>query len=78
MQYLYNQGHRRMAHLTARADPRTRRHASYQQRMDRLGLSTRGAGRRLAASLRRRDGGELFAKVLADVPDMWAGFHLQR
>ena len=75
VQYLYDQGHRRIAHLTARADPRARRrHAGYQQRMDELGLSTKGL---VAASPRPSDiemGGELFGKVLAEVPDVTAVF----
>jgi len=75
VQYLYDQGHRKIAHLTARADPRARRrHAGYQQRMDELGLSTAGL---VAASPRPSDvamGGELFAKVLDDVPDLTAVF----
>ncbi len=75
VQYLYDQGHRKIAHLTARADPRARRrHAGYQQRMDALGLSTKGL---IAASPRPSDvemGGQLFAQVLADVPDVSAVF----
>lgn len=75
VQYLYDQGHRKIAHLTARADPRARRrHAGYQQRMDELGLSTKGL---IAASPRPSDiemGGELFGKVLAEVPDVTAVF----
>ena len=40
--YLYDQGHRRIAHLTARQDPRARRrHAGYQRAIDDLGLSTK-------------------------------------
>jgi LacI family gluconate utilization system Gnt-I transcriptional repressor len=75
VQYLYDQGHRKIAHLTARADPRARRrHAGYQQRMDELGLST---ARLVAASPRPADvemGGELFARVHADIPDLTAVF----
>src|SRR3569623_1784302 len=53
VQYLYEQGHRKIAHLTARADPRARRrHAGYQRRMDELGLSSKGL---VAASPRHSD-----------------------
>jgi LacI family gluconate utilization system Gnt-I transcriptional repressor len=75
VQYLYEQGHRKIAHLTARADPRARRrHAGYQQRMDELGLSTKGL---VAASPRPSDvemGGQLFAQVLAEIPEVSAVF----
>ena len=41
--YLYDQGHRKIAHLTARGDPRARRrHAGYLRAMTELGLSTEG------------------------------------
>jgi len=37
--YLYEQGHRRIAHLTARGDPRARRrHAGYRRAMEELGI----------------------------------------
>jgi LacI family gluconate utilization system Gnt-I transcriptional repressor len=75
VRYLHGQGHTRIAHLTARGDPRARRrHAGYQRAMDELGLSTRGL---VGASLRASDvamGGELFAQILADVPDVSAVF----
>lgn len=75
VRYLHAQGHRRIAHLTARADPRARRrHAGYQRQMDAFGLSTKGL---VAASPRPSDvamGGELFAEILEQTPDVTAVF----
>jgi len=73
--YLYDLGHRQIAHLTARGDPRARRrHAGYLRAMHDLGLETEG----LVGSLPRIStvamGGELFSKVLADVPNVTAVF----
>lgn len=73
--FLYDQGHRRIAHLTARTDPRARRRVlGYERAMDELGLSTRGL---LAGAPRPSDvetGGMLFAEVLATAPDVTAVF----
>ena len=75
VRYLYEQGHRKIAHLTARQDPRSRRrHAGYQRAMDDFGLSTKGL---VALSPRPSDvemGGTLFSEVLAQVPDVDAVF----
>lgn len=75
VRFLHAQGHRRIAHLTARADPRARRrHAGYQRQMDAFGLPTKGL---VGASPRPSDvamGGELFAQILADVPEVSAVF----
>ncbi len=75
VRYLYERGHRRIAHLTARGDPRARRrHAGYQRQMEAYGLSTTGL---LAASLRTSNvemGGQLFAEVLDAVPEVDAVF----
>lgn len=75
VRYLHDQGHRKIAHLTARADPRARRrHAGYQRAMDALGLSTKGL---VALSPRPSDiamGGELFSEILAQTPDVTAVF----
>ncbi len=75
VRYLHELGHRRIAHLTARGDPRARRrHAGYQRAMDELGLSTEGL---VGASPRPSDvamGGELFARIVADVPGVTAVF----
>jgi LacI family gluconate utilization system Gnt-I transcriptional repressor len=75
VRYLYELGHRKIAHLTARADPRARRrHAGYQRQMDAYGLSTAGL---VGASPRPSDvamGGELLGEVLAAVPDVSAVF----
>jgi LacI family gluconate utilization system Gnt-I transcriptional repressor len=73
--YLYDLGNRRIAHLTARGDPRARRrHAGYQKAMDELGLSSKGL---VAGSTRTSDvemGGTLFAEVLANVGEVDAVF----
>lgn len=75
VRYLYELGHRKIAHLTARADPRARRrHAGYQRQMDEYGLPTAGL---IAASPRPSDvamGGELFTEVLTAVPGVSAVF----
>lgn len=75
VRYLYEKGHRKIAHLTARADPRARRrHAGYLRAMEQYGLSTRGL---VAASPRPSDvemGGQLFAQVLEAVPGVSAVF----
>ena len=75
VRYLNNQGHTRIAQLTARGDPRARRrHAGYQRAMTELGLTTKGL---VGGSPRASDvamGGELFAQILADVPDVSAVF----
>ena len=73
--YLYDLGHRRIAHLTARGDPRARRrHAGYQRAMDDFGLSTKGL---VAATTRVSDvemGGVLLAEVFANVGTIDAVF----
>src|SRR6185312_972259 len=39
VRYLYELGHRKIAHLTARGDPRARRrHAGYRRAMEELGI----------------------------------------
>ncbi len=75
VRYLYDQGHTRIA-ISPPAPIRAprRRHAGYQRAMDALGLSTEGL---VGASLRPSDvamGGELFAQILADVPEVSAVF----
>ena len=75
VRFLHAQGHRKIAHLTARGDPRARRrHAGYQRQMDEYGLSTEGL---VAATPRISDvamGGDLFSQVLAEVPGVTAVF----
>lgn len=75
VRFLHAQGHRKIAHLTARGDPRARRrHAGYQRQMDEYGLSTEGL---VAATPRISDvamGGDLFSQVLAQVPGVTAVF----
>lgn len=75
VRYLNSLGHRKIAHLTARQDPRSRRrHAGYQRAMDELGLSTKGL---VALSPRPSDvemGGTLFSEVLANAGSVDAVF----
>jgi LacI family gluconate utilization system Gnt-I transcriptional repressor len=75
VRYLHAAGHTRIAHLTARADPRARRrHAGYCRAMAELGLSIDGL---VAASPKPSNvvmGGVLFAEVLAGAPDVSAVF----
>lgn len=75
VRYLHALGHTRIAHLTARGDPRARRrHAGYLRQMRSLGLSTAGLVQSLPRISNTEMGGELFSKVLADVPDVTAVF----
>jgi LacI family gluconate utilization system Gnt-I transcriptional repressor len=73
--YLYDQGHRKIAHLTARGDPRSRRrHAGYQRAIDELGLSSEGLVALTPRISTVEMGGTLFSEVLARVPDVSAVF----
>ena len=75
VRYLYERGHRRIGHLTARGDSRARRrHAGYQQQMDAYGLSTAGLVGASERSSNVEMGGQLFADVLATAPDIDAVF----
>lgn len=75
VRYLHGLGHERIAHLTARGDPRARRrHAGYLRQMRALGLSTLGLVQSLPRISNTEMGRELFSKVLADVPDVTAVF----
>lgn len=75
VRYLYDLGNRRIAHLTARGDPRARnRLAGYQRAMHELGLSTKGM---VGLSPRPSDvemGGTLFSEVLENVKTIDAVF----
>jgi LacI family gluconate utilization system Gnt-I transcriptional repressor len=75
VRYLYAQGHRRIAHLTARGDPRARRRrAGYQRAMDELGLDTTGL---IAASPHLSNvemGSTMLVEILGRVPDVDAVF----
>lgn len=75
VRYLHALGHRRIAHLTARLDPRAvRRQAGYQRAMKELGLDSSGL---VAFSPRPSDiemGGTLFLEVLERRPDVEAVF----
>ena len=73
--YLYDQGHRKIAHLTARGDPRARRrHAGYRRAMEELGIYDE----RLVAAWPEIStvemGGKQFASVIESVPDVSAVF----
>ncbi|MEO8759012.1 MAG: LacI family DNA-binding transcriptional regulator [Devosia sp.] len=75
VRYLLDAGHRRIAHLTARTDPRARRrHAGYERAMDELGLSTKGLVAGSPGPSGVVKGGELFSQVLARAPDITAVF----
>jgi LacI family gluconate utilization system Gnt-I transcriptional repressor len=75
VRFLHAQGHRRIAHLTARADPRARRRlAGYQRQMDELGLSTEGLVGASPQPSYVAMGGELFSQIRNDVPDVSAVF----
>ena len=75
VRHLYDLGHRRIAHLTARLDPRAlRRQAGYQRAMGDLGLDSSGL---VAFSPRPSDtemGGTLFIEVEERRPDVEAVF----
>jgi LacI family gluconate utilization system Gnt-I transcriptional repressor len=73
--YLYGLGHRRIGHVTARLDPRSRRrHLGYAQAVEELGIGRPG----LVASTPRpstvRIGAELFVEMLSRTPDLDAIF----
>ncbi len=75
VQYLYNKGHRKIAHLTARADPRARRrHAGYLRAMAELGLSSEGLVMASPRPSTVEMGGQQFAEILERVPDVSAVF----
>lgn len=75
VRYLRELGHKKIAHLTARGDPRARRrHAGYLRQMRSFGLSTAGLVQSLPRISNTEMGRELFARVLADVPDVTAVF----
>jgi len=75
VRYLHELGHTRIGHLTARGDPRARRrHAGYLRQMRSFGLSTAGLVQSLPRISDTAMGGELFSKVLGDVPDVTAVF----
>lgn len=75
VRYLHGLGHDKIAHLTARGDPRARRrHAGYLRQMRALGLSVTGLVQSLPRISDTAMGSELFSKVLADTPDVTAVF----
>jgi len=75
VRYLHELGHSKIAHLTARGDPRARRrHAGYLRQMRSLGLPTMGLVQSLPRISNTEMGRELFSKVLSDTPDVTAVF----
>lgn len=75
VRYLYERGHRRIAHLTALTDPRSqRRSAGYRQAMAALGLDTEGLVAASATPTNVQAGGTLFSEVLAVAPEVTAVF----
>jgi LacI family gluconate utilization system Gnt-I transcriptional repressor len=75
VQYLYALGHRKIAHLTARGDPRARRrHAGYRRAMEELGLYDERLVRAWPTISTVDMGSKQFAEVLASVPDVDAVF----
>jgi len=75
VRYLHELGHSKIAHLTARGDPRARRrHAGYLRQMRSLGLPTTGLVQSLPRISNTEMGRELFSKVLSDTPDVTAVF----
>jgi LacI family gluconate utilization system Gnt-I transcriptional repressor len=75
VRYLHELGHTKIAHLTARGDPRARRrHAGYLRQMRSLGLPTAGLVQSLPRISNTEMGRELFSKVLSDIPDVTAVF----
>src|SRR5262249_32918665 len=73
--YLHQQGNRRTAPLTARADPRARRrHLGYRRAMDELGLYDPRLVEASPAPSTVEMGGAQFAAVLARVPEVDAVF----
>lgn len=75
VQYLYDQGHRVIAHLSARGDPRARRrHAGYLRATAEFGLSSDGLVALSPAVSHVEMGGTLFSQVLERVPGVTAVF----
>jgi LacI family gluconate utilization system Gnt-I transcriptional repressor len=75
VRYLYDLGHRRIAHLTVQTDPRAgRRRAGYLDEMAALGLSAEGLIGVSAGPTTVPLGGELLGQVLSRAPDITAVF----
>ena len=73
--YLYEHGHRKIAHLTARGDPRARRrHAGYQRAINELGLSSKDLVGSTPNISTVAVGSSLFAQILQKNPDVTAVF----
>ena len=73
--YLYDLGHRRIGHLTARGDPRSlRRHAGYRRALEEVGLNLPGLVASTPLLSTVRIGTELFLEVLEQTPDLDAIF----
>jgi LacI family gluconate utilization system Gnt-I transcriptional repressor len=75
VRYLYERGHRKIAHLTARGDPRARRrHAGYRRAMEEFGIYDERLVEASPAASAVEMGSRQFASVLARVPDVSAVF----
>lgn len=73
--YLHARGHRKIAHLTARGDPRARRRrAGYQSAMDELGLDTTGLVAATPHLSTVEIGGMMLVEILDRAPDVDAVF----
>jgi len=75
VRHLQSLGHRRIAHLTVRTDPRAaRRHIGYADAMDELGLTTEGLVEAAEHPSTIHGGGTMFSRILARAPDVTAVF----
>ena len=75
VRYLYGLGHRKIAHLTARGDPRARRrHAGYRRAMQELGIHDERLVEATPDVSTVDKGSSLFATVLERVADVSAVF----
>jgi len=75
VRYLYDQGHRKIAHLTARGDPRARRrHAGYRRAMEEFGIYDERLVEASPAASTVEMGSQQFAAVLDRVGDVSAVF----
>jgi LacI family gluconate utilization system Gnt-I transcriptional repressor len=73
--YLYEQGHRKIAHLTARGDPRARRrHAGYRRAMEDFGIYDERLVEAIPDVSTVEMGSRQFAAVLDRVDDVSAVF----
>jgi LacI family transcriptional regulator, gluconate utilization system Gnt-I transcriptional repressor len=75
VRHLQSLGHRRIAHLTVRTDPRAaRRHLGYVEAMGELGLRIDGLVEAAEHPSTVAGGGQMFAEILRRAPDVTAVF----